>query len=171
MKYIAVILVFFLASACSTGPKMLQDFEGGDKAGIAFDSSTQARNLFIIAQTKDCLNLNEEQRGLIYYPSSSRSRLSNKKIGVPEILGMSAIRREFWLSAKDNIAMVIVKDYHVNKILSGFMFKPEPNAFYYVDNDYKNGDTIMIYKIVRQNSGIYKKVSVTLDKLPPICSV
>lgn len=145
-------------SGCSvaTYSHKLQDVTSGDRVGITFDN----RNLDymrVYPETAQCINLDAAINGYTNNAIGFQTRLNNKILGFPEIPETSVMRREFWVSAKGNIAIRMIADNGSYKTVS---FTPTPGAYYYVTGSYKTGE-VFVSEVYKTAKGYYDKKPVT----------
>lgn len=171
-KPFLVVFLLFFVSGCTidgaTHGKNLNDYNGTEKVGVVFDVSHNI-DLYVYPETRGCIDSGSDQRGYVNGAIFFRNtKLTNKKIGSPEFLGMPILRREFWLSSKDKIVIVEYSyDNFFSKPLYITSFQPQPGKFYYIFmNANKNlGGPIMIKEIVSNAKGLSSLVSVdTIDE-------
>ncbi|EHD20689.1 putative lipoprotein [Brenneria sp. EniD312] len=147
--------------------KDLTDYTGDKKIGVAFNiQDNQAR---VYPETKSCIDLYSKNNGFVPVGFIDNNAWSDgKKIGIPEVDGMSKRRQEFWVNASDNLAVRVlytgktgatnIFSPKVAVAESIIVFKPEAGAFYYVTVDFehqdpKTGKYLRIYKIVDNGDG------------------
>lgn len=177
-RLIGLIISFTFLVGCSTiseHNRALLDYEGSDRVGIAFDVSrkgwaSKVPPIRIYPETVRCINLHSDKNGYLTTGmfGSGESNPVGKKIGIPEVSGMSKDRIELWVSAKNNIAIKTIftgntgnTDYFSIKTTvrdEAVTFKPEPGAFYYVTIDFENLDPVTssfmrVYKIADDGAG------------------
>lgn len=165
--------------------RALIDYEGSDRVGIAFDVSRKAwasksSPIRIYPETIGCIDLSSDKNGYLTRGmfGSGESNPVGKKIGVPEVSGMSKDRIELWVSAKNNIAIKTIYTGNTGKtgyfsikttvVDEAVTFKPEPGAFYYVTIDFEKADPVTykfmrVYKITDDGAG--EKVLKHVDNL------
>ncbi|MCL2892520.1 hypothetical protein [Brenneria tiliae] len=142
--------------------KDLTDYTGDKKTGVAFN--IQKNQVRVYPETRSCIDLYSKNNGFI----DNNAWSDGKKIGIPEVEGMSKRRQEFWLNASDNLAVRVlytgntgatnIFEPKITVAESFIVFKPEAGAFYYVTVDFKHQDPktgkyLRIYKIVDNGAG------------------
>lgn len=190
MKIFTIITAcLFLLSGCSTVSKYnqsLKDFEGSERVGIAFEMTGATfaaidRQVRVYPETLGCIDLYSERNGFVSGNAFGDSVSDNKRIGIPDVEGMSENRIEFWVSAKNNISIrtiytgVVEQKWplpRMSKVSESLVsFKPEAGAFYYVMIDMEKIDPttlkyLRVYKITEDADG--KRTLKHVDNIPQI---
>ncbi|MBK0002578.1 hypothetical protein IBT46_15180 [Erwinia sp. S38] len=151
-----MLLTTLTGCSVATYSHKLQDVESGDRVGISFDN----RNLDymrVYPNTAECINLDSPDNGYTNNAIGFQTRLNNKLLGFPEIPETPVMRREFWVSAKGNIAIRMIAD---NGSFHTVSFKPNLTSYYYVTGSYKSGE-VFVYEVYKTEKGYYDKKPVT----------
>ncbi|QYM91463.1 hypothetical protein [Dickeya zeae] len=149
-------------SGCSvaTYSHKLEDYSGSDRVGMTFDN----RNLDYIRvypNTKECINLDASDNGYTNNAVGFQTKLNNKELGFPEIPESSPMKREFWVSAKGNIAVRMIAP---NGVADTITFKPVIGNYYYVTgvlvSPYSSRH-LTVYEVFKTDKGFYDRRPVT----------
>jgi len=162
--FAAGLVVNLTGCSVATYSHKLQDVQTGDRVGIAFDN----RNLDYIRvypETKKCINLDAKDNGYTNNAIGFQTKLNNKLLGFPEIPETPELRREFWVSAKDNIAIRMIQP---NGAYDTVSFRPKVGSFYYVTGLFTSQYTprsLSVVEVYKTDKGYYDRKPVEDLKL------
>lgn len=133
MKKIISIIFPLLAlslTGCSvaTYSHKLQDHEGKQRVGITFDNSN-LDYIRVYPDVGECIDLDYKDNGYTNNALLMQTALNNKILEFPVTPVTSKLRREFWVSAKGNIAIRMIRADGKYDTVS---FKPRADSYYYV---------------------------------------
>lgn len=166
-KKLLLLPLFTLAlTGCSvaTYSHKLQDVNDKERVGITFDNRN-LDHIKVYPNTKDCINLDDKDNGFTNNALGFQTKLNNKILGFPEIPETSPMRREFWVSAKNNIAIRMIRP---NGNFETITFKPTIGSFYYVTGELVGQYSprkLSVVEVFKTEKGYYDKRPVTNLKL------
>lgn len=155
IRMLALIVIPFCLSGCLIYEynTSLEDYEGSDRVGIAFDALNTG-SIRVYQNVVGCVNVdnkgNRNIRGLF-------SGNDTKLIGVPEIPGMKKERKEFWLDGSSNIAIrrMYTRDTGYREkttYTEGLSFRPVLGNYYYATIV---NDKLFLFEISKDEKGNY----------------
>lgn len=151
-----------LLSGCSvaTYSHKLEDVQGNERVGLSFDN-TNLDYMRVYPNTAACINLDDPHNGYTNNAVGFQTALNNKLEGFPEIPESASLRREFWVSAKQNIAVRMIT---ANGSYSTVTFKPVIGSYYYITGLFVNQYAprkLTVYEVYKTEKGYYDKKPVT----------
>lgn len=164
-KLIMPLLLSFSITGCSVAAysHKLQDAKEGPRVGITFENNDSYIRVY--PNTKDCINLDDEDNGYTNNAIVLQTKLNNKTLGFPEIPETSGMKREFWVNASNNIAIRIIANNGTYKTVT---FKPKIGSYYYVKgaviNEYQD-KRLAVFEVYKTEKGYYDKKEVKDLKL------
>ncbi|PKX82053.1 hypothetical protein A0G02_16140 [Pectobacterium peruviense] len=147
-----------LLSGCSvaTYSNKLEDYQGTDRVGMTFDN----RNLDYIRvypNTDRCINIDAPENGYTNNAIGFQTKLNNKELGFPEIPETPTMVREFWVSAKNNIAVRMIAG---NGGFRTVTFKPVVGNYYYITGEFAgpySARRLEVYEVFKTEKGYYDR--------------
>jgi len=161
LKGIALLVIsscFLTGCSVATYSHKLQDSTSDERVGLTFDN----RNLDFIRvypDTGECINLDNPDNGYTNNALGFQTKLNNKILNFPEIPETPEMRREFWVSAKKNIAIRMIRP---NGSADTITFKPKVDSYYYITGNYTGQYTPRELSVVE----VYKTEKGYFDRKP-----